>query len=249
MSEFQEKHTVSKFIGSPPGYVGYSDGNAGSGILINALDRSPHCIILFDEVEKAHPDVIQILLQVMDDGMISSQSGKSASARNAFLIFTSNLGAAAMEKPALGFGRDNREGEDDDAVKNWFAPEFRNRLDAIISFNKLSKDNMDKILDKFIVQLNELTSGKKIVIEFDTAAKEWLRDKGFDPTMGARPLSRIIQKNVKEPLSREILFGKLKSGGKVKFTTKDGNLSFDILRLRLPSTQAKTAQTMEEVLS
>lgn len=229
MSEFQEKHTVSKFIGSPPGYVGYGDGQAGSGVLINALEKSPHCVVLCDEIEKAHPDIVSIFLQVMDNGMISSQNGKVASARHCFLIFTSNLGAAQMEKPAMGFGNPEREGEDKEEVKKWFSPEFRNRLDGVIMFNRLSIDNMRLILNKFIAQLNTLASAKKVNICFDDNAKQWLIDHGFDRNMGARPLARVITDHVKKPLSREMLFGKLKNGGSVVFTLTDNKLKYEVI--------------------
>jgi ATP-dependent Clp protease ATP-binding subunit ClpA len=229
MSEFSEKHTVSKFIGSPPSYVGYGDGQAGSGVLINTLEKTPHCVILCDEIEKAHSDIVNIFLQVMDNGTINSQSGKMASARNAYLIFTSNLGAAEMEKPAIGFGSTERTDEDKEAVKRWFAPEFRNRLDAIMNFNKLTKDNMAKILDKFISKLNALTTAKNVSVVFDQSAKDWLIEKGFDRTMGARPLDRVIQEYVKKPLSREMLFGKLQTGGAVMFKLMDDKLIFDII--------------------
>ena len=229
MSEFQEKHTVSKFIGSPPGYVGYGDGQAGSGVLINALEKNPHCVLLCDEIEKAHPDIVSIFLQVMDNGMISSQSGKTASARHCFLIFTSNLGAALMEKPVLGFGNAERDGEDKEEVKKWFAPEFRNRLDGVIMFNRLSIENMHSILDKFLMQLNQLTKGKNVNVAFDKDAKQWLIDRGFDRNMGARPLARVITDNVKKPLSREILFGNLKNGGSVIFTVEKDQLKYEIL--------------------
>lgn len=229
MSEFQEKHSVSKFIGSPPGYVGYADGGSGSGVLINELERHPHCVILLDEIEKAHPDIVNIFLQVMDHGMISSQSGKTASARNAFIIFTSNLGAVSMEKSNIGFGSAERTDEGQEAVKNWFAPEFRNRLDSVIEFGRLSKESMSKILDKFISQLNDLSSQKKVNIVFDNKAKEWLIDRGFDRNMGARPLARVIQENVKKPLSREMLFGSLKQGGGVMFTVEDDKLHYTVI--------------------
>lgn len=229
MSEFQEKHTVSRFIGSPPGYVGYGDGQAGSGMLINALEKTPHCVLLCDEIEKAHPDIVSIFLQVMDNGTITSQSGKTASARNAYLIFTSNLGAAEMERPAIGFGNSERTDEDKEAVKKWFAPEFRNRLDAIMNFNKLSKENMAKILDKFISKLNALTTPKNVSVVLDQSAKDWLIDRGFDRAMGARPLDRVIQENIKKQLSKEMLFGKLKSGGAVVFKAVDDKLIFEII--------------------
>lgn len=248
MSEFQEKHTVSKFIGSPPGYVGYGDGSAGSGILINSLEQHPHCVILCDEIEKAHPDIVTIFLQVMDNGMISNQSGKTVSARNCFLIFTSNLGAAEMERPVIGFGNSDRTDENKEAVKKWFAPEFRNRLDAIMHFNKLSSENMYRILDKFISQLNLLTSSKKINVIFDQSAKDWLVDKGFDPTMGARPLARVIQENVKKPLSKEILFGKLANGGAVMFTVKDDKLHFEVMNNCFDDAESLLADTIEEII-
>lgn len=237
MSEFQEKHTVSKFIGSPPGYVGYGDGQAGSGVLINALERHPHCVILCDEIEKAHPDIVSIFLQVMDNGVISSQNGKTASARHAFLIFTSNLGATLMERPAIGFGKEEREDEDKEEIKRWFAPEFRNRLDSVVLFNRLSKDNMTKILDKFINQLNELTSAKNVQVVFDLTAKSWLIDKGFDRNMGARPLARVISDHVKKPLSKEMLFGRLKNGGGVVFTVKESKLCFDVVNTTLEESE------------
>jgi len=229
MSEFMEKHSVSKFIGSPPGYVGYGDGSAGSGILINELEQHPHAVILCDEIEKAHPDIVSIFLQVMDNGMISSQAGKTASARNVFLIFTSNLGASDMEKNSIGFGNSERNDAGQEAVKLWFTPEFRNRLDATIHFNRLTKDSMVKVLDKFINQLNDLSQNKSVTIAFDAQAKQWLIDKGFDKNMGARPLARVMQEHVKKPLSREILFGKLKNGGGVLFTADNGNLVHHII--------------------
>ena len=229
MSEYQERHSVSKFIGSPPGYVGYGDGSAGSGLLINTLEKSPHCVLLFDEIEKAHPDVYNIFLQMMDRGMITGSQGKSASARNAVVIFTSNLGAAAMEKEMIGFGNSQTRDEDTKAVNTFFTPEFRNRLDAIIRFNKLTKDNMTRIVDKFLGQLNELSSKKRVHIVLDAAAKDWLIDKGFDPKMGARPLARVIDEHIKKPLSREMLFGKLKDGGAVTVKLLDNKLEFEYM--------------------
>jgi ATP-dependent Clp protease ATP-binding subunit ClpA len=229
MSEYQERHSVSKFIGSPPGYVGYSDGSAGSGLLINALEKSPHCVLLFDEIEKAHPDVYNIFLQMMDRGVVTGSQGKSASARNAVVIYTSNLGARDMERAAVGFGSTERTNEDTKAINNYFTPEFRNRLDGIIKFNKLSKQNMGRIVDKFIGQLNELSSKKGVNIVVDPAAKDWLIDNGFDPKMGARPLSRVINENIKKPLSREMLFDKLKRGGAVMVKLVDGKISFEYL--------------------
>lgn len=229
MSEFMEKHAVSRMIGAPPGYVGYSDGQAGSGMLINTLEKNPHCVLLFDEVEKAHPDVFNILLQVMDNGMISSSNGKTVSARHAILIFTSNLGAQDMERNSIGFGSLERTDDDMDAINMFFRPEFRNRLDAIIRFNKLSKEHMMKIIDKFIAQMNDLSGRKRVNIVLDTETKEWLVKRGFDSKMGARPLARVIQEKIKKPLAKEMLFGKLKNGGAVTVHVKDNELTFEYM--------------------
>ncbi len=229
MSEYQERHSVSKFIGSPPGYVGYGDGSAGSGLLVNTLEKTPHCVLLFDEIEKAHPDVYNIFLQMMDRGIVTGSQGKSVSARNAIVIFTSNLGAAAMEKDLIGFGNTQTRDDDTKAINTFFTPEFRNRLDAIIKFNRLSKDNMGRIVDKFIGQLNELSSKKRVNIVLDPAAKEWLVEKGFDTKMGARPLARVIADHIKKPLSREMLFGTLKNGGAVTVKVSDNKLMFDYM--------------------
>ena len=245
MSEFQERHTVSKFIGSPPGYVGYGDGSVGSGMLVNALEQHPHSVILCDEIEKAHPDIVNIFLQVLDNGMISSQGGKVASARNAFVIFTSNLGATTMEKNTIGFGNPERTGDDQEAVKQWFAPEFRNRLDGVIAFNRLSKDNMSRILDKFISQLNVQAASKGVALAFDSDAREWLIDRGFDRNMGARPLARVITENVKKPLSRELLFGRLKDGGAAMFSVVDGKLTHSIIDTSIISNQEDIIERIE----
>lgn len=229
MSEFQERHSVSKLIGSPPGYVGYSDGGAGSGVLINTLEKHPHCILLFDEIEKAHPDVYNVFLQVMDHGRVSSQNGKVASARNAIIIFTSNLGAADMERNSIGFGSLEKTDADKEAVNSYFTPEFRNRLDGVVRFNKLTKANMNKVIDKFIGQMNELSSKKHVNIVLSNPAREWLIERGFDRNMGARPLARVIQENVKKPLAKEMLFGKLKNGGAVTVHVKDDKLAFKFI--------------------
>ena len=250
MSEFQERHTVSKFIGSPPGYVGYGDGGAGGGMLINELETHPHCVLLFDEIEKAHPDVYNIFLAMMDHGTVTSSQGKAASARNAIVIFTSNLGAAAMEKELIGFTKDDNRDDDTQAINKFFTPEFRNRLDAIIKFNKLSKDNMDSIVDKFLNELNTLSNSKNVNIVCDPAAKQWLIDKGFDKNMGARPLARVITDNIKQPLSREMLFGKLRNGGAVMITAKDGKLEFEYLSNPEPQDDSQlllTSSTQEVI--
>lgn len=229
MSEFMERHTVSRLIGSPPGYVGYSDGNAGSGALINALDTTPQCVLLIDEVEKAHPDVLNIFLQAMDDGRITSQNQKSVSLANAILIFTSNLGAALLSKPTLGFGTNDRSTDLTDAVNNHFSPEFRNRLDAVIAFDSLTPSGMLRVVDKFLHQLNNLSRERGVTVTVDPAAKTWLATKGHDPAMGARPLARVIDNHIKKPMSTEILFGRLRHGGSVLVTTDGDALKLDFL--------------------
>lgn len=226
MSEYQEKHTIARLIGAPPGYVGYGDGDGGAGLLINEVDKNPHCVLLLDEIEKAHPDVLNVLLQVMDNGMLTASTGKRVTFRNAILIMTSNLGAAEMERSSIGFGSRERD-DDDQAVKKFFTPEFRNRLDAIVKFNKLSTDNMLKIVDKDIKSLNELLKPKDVTIYISDDVKNWLVSKGFDSTMGARPLGRTIQKYIKRPISEQILFGSLINGGNVFVSLGDNDLLFD----------------------
>ena len=207
MSEYQERHTVAKLIGAPPGYVGYDDGNLGGGLLISEIEKNPNCIILMDEIEKAHPDVSNVLLQMMDEGTISSSNGKKADCRNAIVILTSNLGSADNEKNTIGFSQNlQKTDEDDKAVKDFFKPEFRNRLDGIIKFNKLSDLSMRKIVGKFIGELNELLAEKQLRVRLTEKAVDELMTKGFDSKMGARPLQRQINDLVKVPLSKKILF-------------------------------------------
>ena len=207
MSEYQEKHSVAKLIGAPPGYVGYDDGNLGGGLLISEVEKNPNCIILMDEIEKAHPDVSNVLLQMMDEGTISSSNGKKADCRNAIVILTSNLGSADNEKNTIGFGKDlQKTDEDDKAVKDFFKPEFRNRLDGIVKFNKLDDLSMRKIVGKFIGELNELLAEKQLRVRLTEKAVDELMAKGFDPKMGARPLQRQINDLIKVPLSKKILF-------------------------------------------
>jgi len=212
MSEYQEKHSVAKLIGSPPGYVGYEENN---GILITKLQENPNCVLLLDEIEKAHPDVSQLLLQVMDNGKITGANGKEADARNSILILTTNLGAIDAEKNKIGFGDDDNDYEDKE-LKKFFAPEFRNRLDGIITFSKLGKEVMMKIVGKFLVELKAQVKDKKVDITISDEALDYLVEKGFNKKMGARPLQRVIDKEIKRPLSRQLLFGKLKDGGKCK---------------------------------
>ena len=221
MSEFQEKHSVAKFIGAPPGYVGFDD-NAGQ--LITCLQETPNCVLLLDEVEKAHPDVLTVLLQIMDNGFITGSNGKKADARQAILIMTSNLGAADAEKNGVGFGSLERDSDPKDAVNKFFAPEFRNRLDGIIRFGKLDQATMVKVVKKFIDELNALVKDKNIHVKPNADAVEFLIKKGFDSKMGARPLQRTIDEYIKKPLSKEILFGKLVNGGVVEITADQDNL-------------------------
>ena len=210
MSEYQEKHSVAKLIGSPPGYVGHEDS---AGMLIEKLQENPNCVLLLDEIEKAHPDVSQILLQIMDNGKITGSNGKEADARNCVLILTTNLGAKDAEKNTIGFSDSMEKDYDDGALKKFFAPEFRNRLDATITFGNLSKEVMMKIVGKFLLELKTMVAEKGVEVKVTDEALDYLVDKGFDPKMGARPLQRVIDKEIKRPLSRELLFGKLKNGG------------------------------------
>ena len=221
MSEYQEAHSVAKFIGSPPGYVGFED-NAGQ--LITQLQENPNCVLLLDEVEKAHPSVLTVLLQLMDNGFITGSNGKKADGRNAIIIMTSNLGAADAEKNAVGFGSLERDSDPKDAVNKFFAPEFRNRLDGIVKFGKLDQQTMIKIVKKFIDELNSLVKDKGIHVKPTVEAVEYLISKGFDNKMGARPLQRTIEEMIKKPLSKEILFGKLVNGGIVEVAVENNNL-------------------------
>jgi ATP-dependent Clp protease ATP-binding subunit ClpA len=213
MSEYQEKHAVAKLIGAPPGYVGFDD-NAGQ--LITKIQEFPNCVLLLDEIEKAHPDVSNVLLQLMDNGQVTGSNGKIADCRNVVLIMTSNLGAKDSERATIGFSTEDRYNDGDDALKNFFAPEFRNRLDGIIKFDKLGKKSMEMIVDKFVGELNELVKDKNVIVSLTAEGRDLLIDKGFDPMMGARPLSRIIDTEIKKPMSRELLFGLLRTGGQVE---------------------------------
>ncbi len=224
MSEYMEKHAVSRLIGAPPGYVGFDQG----GLLTDGVDQHPHCVLLLDEIEKAHPDVYNILLQVMDHGKLTDHNGRTVDFRNVVLIMTSNAGASELAKSAMGFGRTTREGEDTAAIERQFTPEFRNRLDAVISFAPLSKDVILQVVDKFVLQLEAQLMDRNVHIELTRPAAEWLADKGYDDRMGARPLGRVIQEQIKKPLAEELLFGKLAKGGLVKVGIKDGQLDLRI---------------------
>ena len=227
MSEYMERHTVSRLIGAPPGYVGHDQG----GLLTDAVDQHRHAVLLLDEIEKAHPDLFNILLQVMDHGSLTDANGKKVDFRNVVLIMTTNAGASDAAKEAIGFGRDKREGDDVAAIEKLFTPEFRNRLDAIIPFAGLSQPIVSRVVEKFVLQLEAQLADRGITFELSDAATEWLATRGYDQKFGARPLSRIIQEHIKKPLADEILFGQLKSGGLVKVDVDAADkdrLDFDI---------------------
>jgi ATP-dependent Clp protease ATP-binding subunit ClpA len=212
MSEYMERHTVSRLIGAPPGYVGFDQG----GLLTDAIDQHPHSVLLLDEIEKAHPDLFNILLQVMDYGKLTDHNGKIVDFRNVILIMTTNAGAAELAKQAIGFGSGIRTGHDEEAINRMFTPEFRNRLDATISFAPLSPDTIGRVVGKFILQLEEQLADRNVTIELDATARAWLAEKGYDPLYGARPLARVIQEHIKKPLAEELLFGRLAKGGIVR---------------------------------
>ncbi|MBO9714674.1 ATP-dependent Clp protease ATP-binding subunit ClpA [Sphingomonas sp.] len=224
MSEYMERHSVSRLIGAPPGYVGYDQG----GLLTDAVDQNPHCVLLLDEVEKAHPDLFNILLQVMDNGKLTDHHGKTVDFRNVILIMTTNAGASDMARESIGFGQLSREDVQEDAVKKLFTPEFRNRLDAIVPFDYLPTEVVSRVVDKFILQLELQLADRNVHIQLDDAAKVWLTERGYDKLYGARPMGRLIQEKVKQPLAEELLFGKLIHGGEVNVKLKDNALVFEI---------------------
>ena len=224
MSEYMERHSVSRLIGAPPGYVGYDQG----GLLTDAVDQNPHSVLLLDEIEKAHPDLFNILLQVMDNGRLTDHHGKTVDFRNVILIMTTNAGASDMAREAVGFGKMTREGEDEEAVKRMFTPEFRNRLDAIVPFGYLPTEVVARVVDKFILQLELQLADRDVHIRLDDDAKAWLTTKGYDKLYGARPMGRLIQEKIKQPLAEELLFGKLVHGGEVMVHLKDDAMSFEI---------------------
>lgn len=234
MSEYMERHTVSRLLGAPPGYVGFDQG----GLLTDSIDQHPHCVLLLDEIEKAHPDLFNILLQVMDHGSLTDHNGKKVDFRNVILIMTSNAGASDMQRAPIGFGRDKREGEDEEAVTKLFTPEFRNRLDATIGFAALSREVIEKVVQKFVLQLEAQLADRNVTFELTDEATEWLAIRGYDDKFGARPLGRVIQDNIKRPLADEILFGKLKRGGTVQVIVNERNeLGFNFIDI--PSRRKK----------
>jgi ATP-dependent Clp protease ATP-binding subunit ClpA len=222
MSEYMERHSVSRLIGAPPGYVGFDQG----GLLTDAIDHQPHSVLLLDEIEKAHPDLFNILLQVMDHGKLTDNNGKSVDFRNVILIMTTNAGAAEMAKSAIGFEREERVGDDTEAIEKMFSPEFRNRLDAVVPFSSLAPEVMDRVVDKFIIELEVQLADRKVAIELTEKARKWLAKKGYSPKFGARPLARVIQEHIKKPLAEELLFGKLAKGGIVQVKVKAGKIDF-----------------------
>ena len=240
MSEYMERHSVSRLIGAPPGYVGYDQG----GLLTDAIDQNPHCVLLLDEIEKAHPDLFNILLQVMDNGRLTDHHGKTVDFRNVVLIMTTNAGASDMARESIGFGNASREDAQEDAVKKLFTPEFRNRLDAIVPFSYLPPEVVSRVVDKFILQLELQLADRNVHIQLDDAAREWLTGKGYDKLYGARPMGRLIQEKIKQPLAEELLFGKLVHGGEVKVHLKDDGeggkaLAFEIIPAPPKATKGK----------
>ena len=220
-----ERHTVSRLIGAPPGYVGFDQG----GLLTDSVDQHPHCVLLLDEIEKAHPDLFNVLLQIMDHGKLTDHNGKQVSFRNVILIMTTNAGAADLAKGTYGFTRNKREGDDVEAINKLFAPEFRNRLDATITFAHLSEEVISKVVEKFVLQLEAQLADRNVTIELSDEASRWLIANGYDELMGARPMARVIQENIKKPLADEVLFGKLKDGGHVKVVVLKNEVGRDAL--------------------
>ncbi len=224
MSEYMERHAVSRLIGAPPGYVGYDQG----GLLTDAINKNPHVVLLLDEIEKAHPDVFNLLLQVMDHGTLTDNNGREADFRNVIIVMTTNAGAEQMSRPSIGFTSQTHVGDSLEAIKRAFTPEFRNRLDAIVEFQGLDRKTIGHVVDKFIIELESQLQDKNVTVEVSSDAREWLADHGFDPAMGARPMARVIKENIKKPLAEELLFGELASGGHVRIGLKKDQLSFEI---------------------
>ncbi|EHH68810.1 ATP-dependent Clp protease ATP-binding subunit ClpA [Gluconobacter morbifer] len=245
MSEYMERHSISRLIGAPPGYVGFDQG----GLLTDAIDQHPHAVLLLDEIEKAHPDLFNVLLQVMDHGRLTDHNGKTVDFRNVILIMTTNAGAADLSKEAIGFARTVRSGEDEEAVKRLFTPEFRNRLDAIIPFANLTPETVGRVVEKFVLQLEAQLADRHVTIEISSAAKEWLAERGYDRLYGARPLGRVIQENIKKPLAEELLFGRLANGGAVRIGLRNDALDFDIIEGNSSSKGEDGAEKKDEATS
>ena len=245
MSEYMERHTVSRLIGAPPGYVGYDQG----GLLTDAVDQHPHSVVLLDEIEKAHPDVFNILLQVMDHGALTDAVGKKVDFRNVILIMTTNAGAADSQRNSIGFGRGRAQDEEDQAIKRLFSPEFRNRLDAVVAFKALTQEIIRQVVHKFVLQLEAQLADRHVTIELEDEAADWLAKNGFDELYGARPLARVIQEHIKKPLADDILFGRLVRGGHVKVILKDGKIAFEIESTGSPVAEAPAPESDEPALA
>ncbi len=242
MSEYMERHSVSRLIGAPPGYVGFDQG----GLLTDGVDQHPHCVLLLDEIEKAHPDLFNVLLQVMDHGKLTDSNGKTVDFRNVILIMTTNAGASDLAKEAIGFGRTERTGDDTEAINRMFTPEFRNRLDAVVPFSNLPPAIIAQVVEKFVMQLEAQLADRGVTIEMTDAARDWLAKTGYDKLYGARPLGRVIQEHVKKPLAEELLFGKLSKGGLVRIDFADGKIAFDIDEIEKPKKRGKPSGSGKE---
>ena len=238
MSEYMERHTVSRLIGAPPGYVGFDQG----GLLTDAIDQTPHAVLLLDEIEKAHPDLFNLLLQVMDHGTLTDSNGKKVDFRNVILIMTTNAGASELSKQAIGFGRGNKTDADSEAIERTFSPEFRNRLDATIAFSALNNDTIRMVVDKFVFQLEAQLAERQVEIQLDDEARDWLAERGYDSSFGARPLSRLIQEHIKKPLADHLLFGDLVAGGEVIVSVRKNRLKL----VTKPISESKTAKKKTE---
>ena len=224
MSEYMERHTVSRLIGAPPGYVGFDQG----GLLTDAILKHPHAVLLLDEIEKAHPDVFNLLLQVMDHGTLTDNNGRKADFRNVILVMTTNAGAEQMDRASIGFTSQDHSSDGLEMIKRMFTPEFRNRLDAIVQFKALTPTTISQVVDKFLIELEAQLEPKKVTLEVDEDGRQWLAKRGYDPRMGARPMARLIQENIKRRLAEELLFGRLMNGGHVSVTARDGDLQVEI---------------------
>jgi ATP-dependent Clp protease ATP-binding subunit ClpA len=234
MSEYMERHTVSRLIGAPPGYVGYDQG----GLLTEELNKHPYSVVLLDEIEKAHPDVFNLLLQVMDSGTLTDSNGRKADFRNTILIMTTNAGAEQMSRASMGFTLQDHTLDAGEAIKKVFTPEFRNRLDATIQFKALDTNVILNVVDKFLIELESQLEAKKVSMTVSDTARRWLAEKGYDPKMGARPMARVIQDEIKQVLADELLFGELTSGGRVKIDIKDGSLHCQVIKTQKPKQKA-----------
>ncbi|MGH8400241.1 MAG: AAA family ATPase, partial [Gammaproteobacteria bacterium] len=232
MSEYMERHTVSRLIGAPPGYVGFDQG----GLLTDAVLKHPHCVLLMDEIEKSHQEVFNLLLQVMDHGTLTDNNGRKADFRNVIIVMTTNAGAQDMSRPAIGFTQVDNTPDGMEAIRRLFSPEFRNRLDAIIHFNSLDPRTIARVVDKFVIELEDQLEQKGVVLDVDEAARRLIAERGYDPKMGARPMARVIQEHIKRPLAEELLFGRLAHGGHVRVSVKDGEFEISIEPIALPAT-------------